>query len=101
MSNFKSSIWFGIILGLCVPIVGSALVMMVFEQLSAMDIMKTLNGVFSAGQTRTIYVLGIIFNLIPFQYFKVKKLEKPLNGVVLMTIILVFVWLIYFYKTLF
>ena len=101
MNNFLSSIWFGLILGLLIPIIGSAIVMMIFEQLAKMNIMHTIDGVLSVGRLRSVYLFGIVFNLIPFQYFKRKNQEKVMNGIVIMTIILAAVWIIYFSKTLF
>lgn len=101
MENFKNSLWFGILVGISVPILGSAIVMIIFEQLAKMGYIQGSPGNFSIVQERTIYVLGIMFNLIPFQLFKIKKSEKALSGVVMMTILAVFVWVIYYYKSIF
>jgi amino acid permease len=100
MKEFYKSIWFGLLLGTAVPIIGSALVLIAFEQLSKMGIIQSNMGSFSIEQERTIYVLGILINLIPFQYFKYKKEEKVMSGIVTMTIIAVIAWVIYYYKTL-
>ena len=101
MKEFNKSIWIGIISGIAVPIVGSAIVMMIFEQLAKSGLIQSYMGTFSIEQERTIYVLGIMFNLIPFQYFKMKKAGKAMNGVVMMTIFAVVIWIIYYYKSIF
>ena len=101
MENFKRSTLAGIIAGIAFPIVGSAIVMMIFEQLAKWGVISASMGIFSIEQERTIYVLGILFNLIPFQYFKVKKAENAMTGVVTMTIVAVIIWVIYYYKSIF
>jgi len=101
MKEFNKSIWLGILVGIVVPIVGYAITLMVFEQLASIGAIQSFQGTFSNTQTRTIWVLGIIFNLIPFQYFKIKRIEKAMNGIVMMTIIAVIIWIIYYNKSLF
>jgi len=101
MENFKRTSAAGVIAGIAFPIIGAAIVMMIFEQLVKWGVISAPMGIFSLEQERTIYVLGIIFNLIPFHYFKRIKAEKAMTSVVAMTIIAAVVWLVFFYKTLF
>jgi len=101
MERFNRSIWIGILLGVSVPIVGYAVTLMVFEQLAKIGVVQSALGEFSPTQTRTMWVIGIMFNLIPFQYFKFKKAERAMNGVLMMTIVAVVIWVIYYYKFLF
>jgi hypothetical protein len=101
MDNFKNSIWFGIIIGICVPIVGAAITKMVFEQLANADIIPTIDGKFSINQERTIWVIGIIFNLIPFQIFKAKRSENVMKGILYMTLIAVTIWVIIYSRSIF
>ncbi len=101
MDNFFKSIWSGLIAGIFATVVGSALVKMLFEFLAGSGMIQWNNGVFSVEQERTIFVLGIMFNFIPFQYFKIKRAEKAMNGVVIITILATAIWIIYYYKSLF
>ncbi|HHH54517.1 MAG TPA: hypothetical protein ENK91_12725 [Bacteroidetes bacterium] len=101
MNGFYKSIWFGLIMGIFTTIVGSAIVMMIFELLAKLGVIQYSSLGFSPTQERTIYVLGIFMNIIPFQYFKKVKAEKAMNGVVIVTILAVAVWIIYYYKSLF
>ena len=101
MNDFKTSIWFGIIIGICIPVIGAAITKMIFEQLAGASIIPTNSGVFPINQERTIWVIGIIFNLIPFQYFKAKKSENLMKGILYMTILAVTIWLIYYFRTIF
>ena len=101
MENFKRSMLAGIIAGIAFPITGAAITMMIFEQLAKWGVISASMGIFSVQQERTIYVLGILFNLIPFHYFKRLKAVKAMNGVVMMTILAAVIWLVYYYKTLF
>jgi len=101
MERFDRSIWIGILLGAVLPVVGYAVTLMVFEQLAKMGIVQSSMGEFSPTQSRTMWVIGIMFNLIPFQYFKVKRAERAMNGILMMTIVAVVIWVIYYYKFLF
>ncbi len=101
MEKYKDSIFTGILIGISVPIVGAALTMILFEELVKLGVMRSSLSGFSVIQERTIYVIGILFNLIPFQYFKYKKYFQSLNGVVSMTILAIIIWVIYYYKSLF
>jgi len=101
MERFDRSIWIGLLLGAALPVVGYAVTLMVFEQLAKMGLVQSSMGEFSPTQSRTMWVIGIMFNLIPFQYFKVKRAERAMNGVLMMTIVAVVVWVIYYYKFLF
>ncbi len=101
MENYKDNILTGLLVGMAVPIVGAALTMIFFEELVKFGVMKSYLGGFTITQERTIYVIGILFNLIPFQYFKYKRYFKSLNGVVSMTILAIIIWVIYYHKSLF
>ena len=101
MNNFKNSLWFGILIGICVPVVGAAITKMIFEQLANADVIPTVADKFSINQERTIWVIGIIFNLIPFQYFKAKRSENVMKGILYMTIVVVIIWVIFFSRSIF
>ena len=101
MEYFKKTIWFGIIIGICVPIVGAAIIKMVFELLAGADIIPTNYGVFSVNQERTIWVIGIIFNVIPFQFFKVRRADNVMRGILYMTILAVAIWLVYYFNSIY
>lgn len=101
MNNFKNSLAFGIIIGICVPVFGAAITKILFEQLANANIIPTTEGAFSVNQERTIWVIGIICNLIPFQYFKTKNAEKVMKGILYMTLIGVTIWLIVYAGSIF
>lgn len=101
MESFNKSIWIGLLVGIAIPVVGYAITMMVFEQLGKVGYMHVSTKGFSLMQTRTMWVIGIMFNLIPFQYFKFKKAERAMNGVLMMTILSIIVWIIYYHKSIF
>ncbi len=101
MEEYKDTLFAGLLLGVMVPILGAALTMILFEELVKSGIMKSYLGEFTIVQERTIYVIGILFNLIPFQYLKYKRYFKSMNGVVFMTILAIFAWVIYYHKSLF
>jgi amino acid permease len=101
MKDFNKSIWIGILIGIAIPIVGYAIVLIIFEKLAKAGLIQSSQGMFSIAQERTIWVLGIMFNMIPFQYFKFKKADRAMTGVVMMTILAVFIWLFYYHESIF
>ena len=45
---------------------------------------------------RTIAILAVCLNLIPFQLFKKRRNEKTMQGILIATFIYVFIWIYYF-----
>ena len=89
----RNSIFFGIIIGLVVPFVGLAILMTIEEGIISLDITLP-NGDPEMGlKTRTIYLLAICLNLIPFQYFQRQRQLTPLRGIIFPTMFYVFAWL--------
>jgi len=90
----------GIALGVCVPIVGYAIVLIIFEQMTDLGVMGELTSSFGVvKRMRTIAVLAIAFNLLPFNYFKKKSRMSSMRGVVTATFIYALSWIIYFWES--
>jgi len=93
--------WLGLALGIAVPVVGYAIVLILFEQLTSMGIMtERITGVSQVKQMRTMAVLAIATNLIPFNVFKIKRKQSGMRGVLLATMLYAFAWVIYFWSSL-
>lgn len=97
----KNHILLGIILGICVPVVGYALVQFLFEGLEAIGIMDEVTSGSAAGRIRTLSLLGICANIIPFEIYRKKRYDQTLRGLVFPTIIYVVIWIIQYQGVLF
>ena len=90
----KDSIVAGLLLGVCIPFVGYAVWLEIYDQLDARAIISGLG----AGdfRRRTSALLGICVNLIPFSIFNRKRFFNSLRGIMIPTIIYGFAWFLYF-----
>jgi len=93
----KDSILIGIIIGLAVPFVGYAIVMIIFEQLVAAGLMDPASSSISSRRMRTIGLIAICTIIIPIQFFKNKRCDKTIRGLSFPFLFYVCLW-IYIYK---
>lgn len=93
----KNHIVLGLILGFCAPVVGYALTMMFFEGLTSMGVMDEVTGSSMAQRVRTMTLIGICANIIPFEIYRKKRFENTMRGLVFPTIIYVTIW-VFMYK---
>lgn len=93
----KNNLLLGIIIGACVPIIGWALIQMLFEAITELGWMDEVSSGTSSRRTRTLALLGICCNIIPFEIYRKKRYDLTMRGLVFPTIIFVGVW-IYTYR---
>lgn len=91
----KDSLIVGILLGLAIPFVGYALILTLFEQVAAADWLSSDTRTISF-RARTIAVLAICLNIIPFRYYQKQWYHTTMRGVMIATLIYVGVWLFKF-----
>jgi len=90
----KDSIIVGLLLGVFIPFVGYAVVLEIYDQLDAADI---INGIRTGDfRRRTSALLGLCLNLIPFAFFNRKRFFYSMRGIMIPTIIYAGVWFYYF-----
>lgn len=82
----------GIIWGLVIPFVGVALLMVLDEW--TVELVN--NKAYIGQKQRTLFLLGICLNLIPFQIYRNRKMDKGLRGVGLITMAYAVLWFIFF-----
>jgi hypothetical protein len=92
----KNSLILGIALGICVPIVGFALIQILFEQLAIAGILNESGPNLSPRRLRTISLLGICCIIIPFEISRRKRYDQTLRGMIFPIMLYVFYWLYYF-----
>ncbi len=93
----KNQILLGIIIGICVPIIGWALFQMLFEGLTTIGVMDEVTSGSSEGRIRTLALLGICSNIIPFEIYRKKRYDNTMRGLIFPTLIYVCIW-VYVYR---
>lgn len=94
----KKNLWIGLALGLVLPFVGYGILLYLNEQILA-------SGNFGAGgdepifDIRTLSLMAICFNLIPFTYYQRNRLAKGMRGVLGATLVFAFIWVFYYKDT--
>ncbi len=93
--QYPNKVWFGIILGLLLPVVGYALLLTLFEQLDAMELLSS-KGFSQHFRQRTLAIVALCINLLPFNYFQRRRELQAMRGVSIVTVIYGLIWLGYF-----
>ncbi|NRB64252.1 MAG: hypothetical protein HRU40_14715 [Saprospiraceae bacterium] len=91
----RNQIWVGLIIGLLIPFVGYALLLVILEEIHAAGYLQGGQGVFIF-RKRTILLMAICLNLIPFSFFQRIRHPKSMRGVLSATLIYSLVWIIIF-----
>ena len=96
----KDSLPIGALVGLLIPFIGYAVLLELYDQLEAAQIISDI-GLSETFRKRTIALLAICFNLIPFSIFNRKRFYNSMRGIVFPTVIYVATWLFYFSSSIF
>lgn len=83
----KDSLSLGILSGIFMPLFGFGLLQGLFIVLS-----NLVNSGYGNWSMRTITLLAICFNLIPFNYYKKRRYENSMRGIIVPTVILAIIW---------
>jgi amino acid permease len=97
MNIDRNQIWVGVVAGILVPFVAYAFLLMLSEKLDTWFPELTTDGE-SVIAPRTVYLLAICTNLIPFHLMDRQRLTKAMRGTIIATFILGVIWLVYFGK---
>ena len=98
--KFDKELLLGLVIGICVPVVGYAIIMMIFEWLTDAGLIAELGSSFSViKRLRTMGVLAIAFNLIPFNIFKSKRKLRAMRGVLFATFIYAIIWIVRYWDS--
>jgi len=85
----------GLVIGFILPTVGYAILLELYDLMSGGGIISD-EGLSQTFRERTIALLAICFNLIPFTFFNKKRMHNGMRGLVFPTVLFVMVWLFYF-----
>lgn len=88
----KDSVFTGLILGAIFPVLGYIAIEFIFGLLTQMELMEYVSGGGISQRTRTLALLGICCNLIPFNVSRRNKWDNTMRGIVFPTLIYVGFW---------
>ena len=97
----KDSKLFGFVLGAILPVLGYVVFDGLFEFLSEQGLMATTSGAGVSRRMRTVGLLAVCSNLLPFQWAKRNHYDDTMRGIVFPTLIYVGYWIYFFYDQLF
>ena len=96
----KNELKTGLILGAALPLIGAALLFIVYRILEASG-WASQEGLTSYFRLRTISLLAICLNILPMRNFYNKKFSESMRGVVLATFVFGVIWVLVFRGELF
>ncbi len=91
----KNTIVFGILISLILPVIGYAIWVLINYILMSANVTDKFGQIFQFS-SKTMVLVSICFNLIPFHYAKNKRWDDMLRGCGLLTIIMLLSWAYYF-----
>jgi len=97
----KNSLVFGLVLGCIVPVAGFVFIEFIFNQMTQFGLMADVSSSTSGRRFRTMTLISICSNLIPFNVAKNKKWDDTMRGIVFPTLVYVGAWIYKFYGELF
>ncbi|MBK9256944.1 MAG: hypothetical protein IPM42_15790 [Saprospiraceae bacterium] len=97
----KNSIVIGLALGAITPVLGFVVIEFIFNTLTDMGIMAEVGAGVGSRRFRTMLLIAICCNLIPFNIAKRNKWDDTLRGIVFPTLVYVGAWIFKFYGDLF
>lgn len=95
MDRKNDKLWLGAVIGLVVPFVGYALLLVVYEQLETVGWLTDQGFAFNFRQ-RTTAIIAIALNLIPLTYFRRHRAGRAVNGVIYLTMAYALAWFFLF-----
>ncbi len=96
----RNSVLFGFVVGAIVPVLGYVVIEAIFDVLTQAGIMGQ-PGAGAWRRDRTLALLALCTNLIPFNIFKRNRWDDSMRGVVFPTLIYVAFWMWQFGRHLF
>ena len=91
----KNSIIVGIIVGTVIPFVGFAILLEIWDQLEAADVVSV-EGLSPNFRRRTLALVALSLNLLPFFYYNRKYFTQSMRGVVFPTVLYGIAWFVYY-----
>ncbi|MFN7115541.1 MAG: hypothetical protein ACK4TA_02000 [Saprospiraceae bacterium] len=91
----RNALWFGLAVGLVLPFVGYAILLMIYDGLDSAGLLSG-RGFSENFRQRTLGIVAICLNLIALNFFQKRRFSNSMRGLVIATFIYAAVWFIYF-----
>jgi amino acid permease len=91
----RNTILIGLLVGLVLPFVGYAILLMIYDGLEAAGLLSGV-GFSSNFRQRTLGIVAVCLNLIPLNYFQKRRMTQAMRGLVGATIVYAVGWFVYF-----
>mgnify|MGYP006310433885 CR=1 FL=1 len=91
----RNAIWVGLVLGLVIPFVGYALLLTLFEQLDAADLLSS-KGFSPNFRQRPLSIVALCLNILPFNLFYKRRHLHSMRGIAIVTVGYAVAWVVYF-----
>ncbi len=96
----RNNIITGLILGLLIPLTGYWLIKGGFELLTQIGAFDP-TGFSESWRARTISLLAICLNIIPFNLYRRRRFDESMRGLIFPTVLFVGIWVFWFKDFLF
>lgn len=97
----KNAVWAGLLLGLILPVVAYAVLLMLFEQLDALGILSRPSAT-PRFRERTLSIVAIALNVFVLNYYSKRRFFlQTVRGIVIATFIGIAAWAAIFWKYIF
>ena len=90
-----NTILLGVVIGLIVPFVGYAILLSIYDWMDAQGYISDV-GMSPSFRERTLALLALCFNLIPFIIFNRQWQAQSMRGLIFPTILYAILWVIFF-----
>jgi hypothetical protein len=97
MTHPHNNLFLGLGLGLAIPLLAYALLVGVFGQMESYGWLSG-EGFSPTFRQRTLALVALCLNVLPFNYFMKRRYARAMRGIAVVTVLLAFVWVIYFGK---
>lgn len=97
----KNSLVTGLLLGAVIPVFGFLITEFIFDILTYFHLMEEVSASVSERRMRTLTLLALCFNLIPFNISKKNRWDQTMRGLVIPTVIYATAWVYMFKHVLF
>lgn len=92
----NNTLMIGLLIGATIPVLSYVLVETVFQALTQAGIMDEVTQATDLKRKRTLALIALCFNILSVQFFKKRKYENILNGIVTATLIYAVAWVLIF-----
>lgn len=99
--NDNNSIPIGLLIGAVVPVLGFMVFEGIFDGLEYFGLIDAATSSAMPRRERTIALIAICCNLLPFNYCKKRKWDNAMRGIIFPTLIYVAGWIYKYYDILF